>query len=95
MAGHAAPTEPCWLCRCRASVWAHGRGVQRSPPLAPASAGKEGKKPLNSSSLTAKGNYLAGFQAEGRQNGEAALNLSREGALDESRGGGKKRISES
>lgn len=71
----------------RTGAWS-GRAALN--PAAPASAGKEReKKSLNSSLLTAKSNYLVGFQAEGDQNGEAALNLSREAALDESwRSGG-------
>lgn len=77
---------------CAGAEHPRGRVVRAcsAQPCGPRFGGeRERKKTLNSSLLTAKSNYLVGFQAEGDQNGEAALNLSREAVLDESwRSGG-------
>lgn len=69
----------------RAGAWSRCSAlIPSSPGFAGEGGGKKKTPTLNSSLLTAKGNCSVGFWAEGAQNSEAALSLSREAALDES-----------
>jgi len=75
---------PAWpVLSIRVGAWSLRAALA---PSGPCCGVESGEKTWDSSPLTAKGDCLVGFQAEGAQNGEAALNPGREAAPGESRG---------